>query len=141
MTTFNELREQCAYAVGDPFMERVNRDHIAGFINSAARDLRNSGWLVRMQAVESVQLLSDNYEYDVPLRFAYIKELRIGDTSSDNASTVDSGTELDGAIATAGATTVDVDDRGGGAVPSDVHAVFEIVDGGLHLSRRHYNGA
>ncbi len=110
MTTFNELREQVAYAVGDPFMERVNRDHIAGFINSAARDIRNSGWLVRMQHVESIQLLSDNYEYDVPLRFAYIKELRVGDTSSDNASTVDSGTELDGAIATAGATTVDVDD-------------------------------
>ena len=89
MATFNELREQVAYGVGEPTMENVNRDHIAGFINMAARDIRNTGWLIRMQSVESVQLLSNEFEYDVPARFAYIKELRIGDTSTDNASIIE----------------------------------------------------
>ena len=91
-------------------MQNVNRDHVLGFLNMAARDVRNSGWLIRMQNVESVQLLSDIYEYDVPLRFAYIKELRLGDSTSDNASTVDTGTLIDDADVTATDTTLTVDD-------------------------------
>ena len=91
-------------------MEKLNRDHILGFLNQAAADTRNSGWLIRMQHVESVQLLSNEYEYDVPARFAYIKQLRIGDTSTDNASTVDTGTLIDGALSDTTGTSVTVDD-------------------------------
>ncbi len=108
--TVDHARDQIAYGAGDPYMERLNRDHILGFLNQAAADTRNSGWLIRMQHVESVQLLSDNYEYDVPARFAYIKQLRIGSTSSDNASTVSTGTTLGAAISDTTGTSVTASD-------------------------------
>lgn len=107
--TVDHAREQVSYGAGDPFMEMINRDHILGFINQAAHDIRNSGWLLRMQHVESIQLLSNEYEYDVPLNFAYVKELRLGDSTSGDASTISTGTLIDETF-TDSDTTLTVDD-------------------------------
>ena len=110
MTSLNTLREQTAYNVGDPTMELVNRDHILGFINTAARDAQNSGWLIRVENAENIGLLSNEYEYDVPARFAYVKHLLLGDKNVGNASTVDTGTLIDGALSDTTGTSVTVDD-------------------------------
>lgn len=110
MTTINEVREDIALAVGDPMMERVKEPTILTFLNRAARDLINSGWLLPQEHAENIELLSNEWEYDVPAQFAYVKEIRIGDMSVDNASTVDSGTDLGAAISDTTGTTVTVGD-------------------------------
>jgi hypothetical protein len=110
MPTVDLHRTEIAYNVGDPFMERVNRDLLLTFINRAATDLVNSGWLLPQEHSEGTELLDNEYEYDVPARFAYIKEIRLGDKSVGNADTVDTGTELGAAIADTTTTSVTVDD-------------------------------
>jgi len=110
MTTVNEIREDIALAVGDPMMERIKEPTILTFVNRASRDLINSGWLLPQEHSENIELLSNEWEYDVPARFAYIEEIRIGDMSVDNASTVDSGTDLGAAISDTTGTTVTVGD-------------------------------
>ncbi len=108
--TVDHAREAISLGAGDPFMEKLNRDHILGFLNQAAADTRNSGWLIALEEAESIGLLANIYEYDVPLRFAYVKMLRLGDKNRDNASTSDTGTLLDDADFTSTELTFTVDD-------------------------------
>ncbi len=110
MPSVNTHRQEIANNIGDPGMDRANRDHLLGFINQAARDLANSGWLIRLEDAENIGLLSDEWEYDVPARFAYVKQLLIGDKNVDNASTVDTGTDINGALVDTTGTSVTVDD-------------------------------
>lgn len=91
-------------------MVQVLEPQLLVFINRAAKDVINSGWLLPQEHSENVELLSNEYEYDVPARFAYIKEIRIGDKTADNASTVDSGTDLGAAISSTTAVTITVGD-------------------------------
>ena len=107
--TVDELRDELALLIHDPASAEVNRAQLLTFINTAARDARNSGWLLPIEHAESVELISTESEYDVPLNFAYIKELRTGDKSLDNASTVDTGTQVAEAL-DASETDVTVDD-------------------------------
>lgn len=110
MPTVNEHREEIALNVGDVAMERVKEATLLLLINRAARDLQSSGWLIPMEHTENIELLDNNYEYDVPPRFAYVKEIRMGDGTRGNASTVDTGTLIDGALADTTGTSVTVDD-------------------------------
>ena len=90
-------------------MERVKEATLLTFVNRAARDLANSGWLLPQEHAENIELLANQYEYDVPARFAYIQMLRLGDTTVDNASTVDTGTTVDEEVDTS-ETAIDVTD-------------------------------
>ncbi len=105
-----ELQEEVANHLGDAAMEFVLSHQLLTFINSGARDLINSGWLLPIEHAEGVELLSNEYEYDVPANFAYLNDIRIGSRTSDNASTVDTGTLTDGAISSTSTTSVTVDD-------------------------------
>jgi hypothetical protein len=91
-------------------MVRVTEPVLLTFINRAARDLINSGWLLPQEHAENIELFTTEYEYDVPARFAYIKEIRVGDLTAGNADTLDSGTDLGAAIADTTATTITVGD-------------------------------
>ncbi len=51
------------------------------FINDAALDLRNSGWLKILADDESITFATNDYDYDVPASFAFIHELRVEDTT------------------------------------------------------------
>lgn len=88
----NAARENIADAVGDPQMTRAYRDHYLNFINRASRDLRNMGWYLPLEPA-LVGLEPNIFEYDVPANFAYIRQIRIGDLSYDNASNRDSGVD------------------------------------------------
>lgn len=106
----NSAREQIAEAIGDPLLVKVNRDHLTNFLNRASRDLRNMGWLLPIEPA-LIGLESDVFEYDVPLNFAYIKEIRIGDLSFDNAGNEDTGVDVNdaGGISAADTTLVVTD--------------------------------
>lgn len=53
------------------------------YVNSAARDARNSGWLVHLEDDESITFAQDTWEYAVPASFAYVRDLRVeNDTTS-----------------------------------------------------------
>ena len=108
--TVDELRDELALLIHDPASSEVNRALLLTFINTAARDARNSGWLLPIEHAESVELLSNEFEYDIPTGFAFLKEIRTGDKSLDNASTVDTGTDIASAISDTTGTSVDVDD-------------------------------
>lgn len=110
MGTVNTHREEIGLNVGDPFMERVKEETILVLINRAARDLINSGWLLPQEPAENIELLSTEFEYDVPARFAYIKEIRLGDVTQGNAATLDTGITLGAAISSTSATTITVSD-------------------------------
>lgn len=107
--TVNELREEISRNIGDPFMERVNRDLLFGYINQAARILRNKGWLLPIEPA-LIYLESEVDEYDVPASFTYIKEIRMADKALSAADTVlDTGVDLAEALDTT-ETGVDVTD-------------------------------
>ena len=110
MPGVDEHRFEVALNVGDPMMEVVKEPIILQFINRAARDLANSGWLIRHEDSENIALIANEYEYDVPANFAYVKRLLLGDKNVGNASTVDTGTELGAAISDTTTTSITVDD-------------------------------
>ncbi len=72
--TVDELRGEIAHHVQDPAYLLVNRAQVLTFINSAAWDAQNEGWLLDTQD-ESITFSSSDFEYDVPSGFAYIHEL------------------------------------------------------------------
>jgi hypothetical protein len=110
MSTVNYHRQDIALNVGDPLMTRVTEPLLLTFINRASRDLINSGWLLPQEHAENIELLADEFEYDVPARFAYIKEVRIGDNIIGDSATIDSGVDLGAAVADTTTTTITVGD-------------------------------
>jgi hypothetical protein len=72
--TVDELRDEIASHLQDPASRLVNRQQLLQFINSAAWDAANKGWVLETQD-ESLTLASDDYEYDVPAGLAYIHEI------------------------------------------------------------------
>lgn len=104
-------REEISLNIGDPFMELVKEPTLLNMINRAARDLSNSGWLVPNENAENIELLTNEYEYDVPARFAYIEMIRLGDQTRGIAETVATGILLDeGSDITSSQTSFTVDD-------------------------------
>ncbi len=104
------LEEEVANHLGDPAMEFVLPHQLLTFINSAARDLINSGWLLPIDHAEGVEMLVNEFEYDVPSGFAYIQDIRAGSQTASTASTLDTGTELAAAISDTTTTSITVDD-------------------------------
>lgn len=72
--TVDELRGEMAHHLQDPASTLVNRDQLLSFINSAAWDAANEGWLLNVQD-ESLTLSASDFEYDVPAGLAYIHEI------------------------------------------------------------------
>ncbi len=60
---------------------QVSIPQLLTFINDAALDLRNSGWLKILADDESIEFSNNDYDYDVPSSFAYIYELRVESTT------------------------------------------------------------
>lgn len=72
--TVNTLRDRVAHHIQDPSHSLVNRDQLLAFLNSAAQDVSNEGWLLPTQD-ESLTIGSADYEYDVPSGLVYIHEI------------------------------------------------------------------
>jgi hypothetical protein len=119
MSTVNVHREEIAYNVGDPMLDKIKEETLLVFINRAARDVINSGWLLPQEYAENVELIQNQFEYDVPARFAFIQMIRIGDATADNAATVDSGTNTAEAL---DATETDVE-----VVDASIFAVNDLI--------------
>ncbi len=113
----SELIDEVSLHLHAPASQEVTRSQHLTFLNGATRDLTNAGWLLEIQHAENIELLTDNFEYDVPAGFAYVKELRLGDQTQGNAATADSGVNTDEALDTS-ETVVDVGDA----------AVFNVND-------------
>jgi len=63
------------------------------FINDAALDVRNSGWMINIADDESITFAQNDYHYNVPSAFTYVHELRIENTTL-NPSTYDEAVDL-----------------------------------------------
>jgi hypothetical protein len=92
------LIDSVSLHIHDPSGREVTRLQHLIFVNDAARDLTNAGWLLPIQHAENIELLNDEFEYDVPAGFAYVKELRLGDQTQGNASALDTGVNTDAAL-------------------------------------------
>jgi hypothetical protein len=103
------LIDSVSLHIHDPSGREVTRPQHLIFVNDAARDLTNAGWLLPIQHAENIELLNDEFEYDVPAGFAYVKELRLGDQTQGNASALDTGVNTDEALDDS-ETEVDVGD-------------------------------
>lgn len=77
-----ELREEISHHLQDPAHTLVNYDSLIDFINSAAWDASNEGWVVDVQD-ESLTLAATDFEYDVPAGLAYIHEIWQENTAAD----------------------------------------------------------
>ena len=74
--TVDELITDIGHHLQDPSHAVVNAIQIVGFINDAAHDAANEGWVLKMDDDESVTITSGTFEYAVPEDFVYIYELR-----------------------------------------------------------------
>ena len=83
MTTVLQLIDEIFEHIRPPDEIDVSIPRMLTYVNSAARDARNSGWLVHLEDDESLTFAQDTWEYAVPATFAYVKELRVeNDTTS-----------------------------------------------------------
>lgn len=71
----SDLYAECALHTHDVAYAELSTSNWISFIASAARDMRSSGWLIRLEDDESLSATSNQYEYDVPASFAYIETL------------------------------------------------------------------
>ncbi|KKN84457.1 hypothetical protein LCGC14_0289190 [marine sediment metagenome] len=81
--TVDELRDEMSHHLQDPARLLVNDDQLLEFINSAAWDAANEGWVVDLDETESTTLSSGTYAYDVPASFVYVHELIVADAAGD----------------------------------------------------------
>lgn len=60
---------------------QISIPQLLTFINDAALDLRNSGWLIILADDESLEFAVNDYDYNVPASFTFIHEIRVEDTT------------------------------------------------------------
>ncbi len=123
MTTINTLLTAAARHLGDPSMEQVKLIDWMSFVNDAADDLTNMGWLLPLEVNESVILAANTYQYDIPTGFAYITEIRVGDKTRENGSTADTGINLDAAVSDTTGTALTVETMS----PTDLFVVNDLI--------------
>lgn len=83
--TFKELIDEIFEHLQPPDEIGLSIASVMTYVNSAARDARNSGWLIHMEDDESIVFVANTWDYAIPATFAYIKELRVeNDTSSSS---------------------------------------------------------
>ena len=74
--TVDELITDIGHHLQDPSHAVVNKTQTVGFINDAAFDAANEGWVLKMDDDVSVTVADGTFEYAVPANFVYIYELR-----------------------------------------------------------------
>ena len=81
--TIEELRDEIAQHLQDPTHLLVGRSKLLEFINSAAWDAANEGWVIHIEEDESLTTATDTYDFTVPAGFAYIHEVYVADSNGD----------------------------------------------------------
>lgn|SRR5574341_345751 len=81
--TVVDLLGEVAEHLHDQNMERLDADRLITFLNSAARDAANEGWYVHLEEDESIALVADTYDYNVPATFVYIDQLWLESATTD----------------------------------------------------------
>lgn len=70
-----DLVTECSLHINDPQNAQVSQAQWLIFLQSAARDLRNKGWLRRQSDDTSILTTASTYTYAVPSGFAYVRIL------------------------------------------------------------------
>ena len=94
-------------------------------VQGAARDSRNSGWVLKMEDNESLTVVSGTYEYTMPATFAYLERVYLEDTSE--------GTSVYNLEVPRGHWDIGYNDLGAGAVPTLKFATLTAVNVGKKL--------
>lgn len=70
-----DLRELCATMSHDPNYGEISKSMWMQFFTSAGMDARSSGWYLHAEDDESLTVVANTWEYDVPAGFAYIEAI------------------------------------------------------------------
>ena len=71
----SEMQTELSLHLNDVAQAELTAAQLLTFIQSAARDFRSTGWLIRMEDNESLTVLANTPEYNVPATFAYIQDI------------------------------------------------------------------
>lgn len=71
----SDLYTECALHVHDISFGELSTANWIALIASGARDMRSSGWLIRHEDDESLEVVSNTYEFAVPANFAYVEKI------------------------------------------------------------------
>lgn len=82
MATIQDLLDSIKAQLRDSDLVEVTITQIQSFLNDAAQDAKNSGWLIDLEDDESLTWTNNTYEYAVPASFAYVSELRVENTAT-----------------------------------------------------------
>lgn len=69
------LQTEIALHLHDTSNGELTAAQLLTFINSAAMDYKNDGWLIRLEDDESLTITADTPEYTVPTSFAFIQDI------------------------------------------------------------------
>ena len=108
----SELIQELSLHLHDPARAVVNDGTLRTFINSAARDAQSAGWLRPIEEAESIVLVAETWMYEVPIDFAYVNHLRMGNATLASGDTVVTGVLLEGAITDTTTELTSVDSTG-----------------------------
>lgn len=72
---WGELKRRVATSAHDPQMSIISEALYEQFLDDSIDDLKTNGWLVPLEEDEATTMVADDYEYDVPANFAYIKDI------------------------------------------------------------------
>lgn len=78
-----DLIDQIRTQSGDLGGGQMSRQQVMLFLNSAATDYHDGGWFIPMEDDESLILLANTYDYDVPSGFALIQDIYTQVTVND----------------------------------------------------------
>ena len=71
----SEIRDEVALHLHDVDKAEISDANLLVMLNTAVRDARNSGWLIRLEDNESLEVAASTWEYSVPASFAYVEKL------------------------------------------------------------------
>ena len=74
------LANDCALMTHDPSFNEITAPQWLVFIRSASSLCRNKGWLVDYEDDESIDVVASQFDYAVPLPFAYVDRLLVSET-------------------------------------------------------------
>lgn len=70
-----DIRDLCATMCHDPSYGEISKAMWMQFITSAGMDARSAGWYLHAEDDESITVVANTWEYDVPAGFAYIEAI------------------------------------------------------------------
>jgi hypothetical protein len=86
MAIIQDLVDSIKAQLRDSDLVEVTITQLQSFINDAAQDAKNSGWLIVLEDDESLTFVANTYEYAVPASFAYVTELRVENTATSTST-------------------------------------------------------